>query len=67
MTLDVSLHHHTIIKGKDKSNVNRIRTVTGATIEIPIDRNTIFIRGQLESVLKARSMLLVIGIILKSC
>lgn len=68
MTLEISPQHHAVVQGGNKMNLQHIRTVTGTTIMFPdltdphippLRKNTISIRGALESVLQARLMLMV--------
>jgi protein bicaudal C len=68
MTLEISPQHHAVVQGGNKMNLQHIRTVTGTTIMFPdltdphippLRKNTISIRGSLDSVLQARLMLMV--------
>ncbi|XP_032794013.1 protein bicaudal C homolog 1 isoform X1 [Daphnia magna] len=67
MTLEISPQHHAVVQGGNKMNLQHIRTVTGTTIMFPdltdphippLRKNTISIRGSLDSVLQARLMLM---------
>ena len=69
MTLEISPQHHAVVQGGSKMNLQHIRTITGTTIMFPdltdphippLRKNTISIRGSLDSVLQARLMLMVI-------
>ena len=68
MTLEISPQHHAVVQGGSKMNLQHIRTVTATTIMFPdltdphippLRKNTISIRGSLDSVLQARLMLMV--------
>lgn len=67
MTLEISPQHHAVVQGGSKMNLQHIRTVTATTIMFPdltdphippLRKNTISIRGSLDSVLQARLMLM---------
>jgi len=68
MTLEISPQHHAVVQGGNKMNLTHIRTITSTTIMFPdltdphippLRKNTISIRGSLDSVLQARLMLMV--------
>jgi len=67
MTLEISPQHHAVVQGAGKMNLQNIRTNTGTTIMFPdlsdphippLRKNTISIRGSLDSVLQARLMVM---------
>lgn len=68
MTLEISPQHHAVVQGCNKMNLQHIRSITNTTIMFPdltdphippLRKNTISIRGSLDSVLQARLMLMV--------
>ena len=68
MTLEISPQHHAVVQGAGKMNLQHIRSVTGTTIMFPdltdphippLRKNTVSIRGSLDSVLQARLMIMV--------
>ena len=63
-----SPQHHAVVQGAGKMNLQHIRSVTGTTIMFPdltdphippLRKNTVSIRGSLDSVLQARLMIMV--------
>jgi len=67
MTLEISPQHHSVVQGMNKMNLQHIRTMTSTTIMFPdltdphippLRKNTVSIRGSLDSVLQARLMLM---------
>jgi len=67
MALEISPQHHSSVQGMNKMNLQHIRTMTSTTIMFPdltdphippLRKNTVSIRGSLDSVLQARLLLM---------